>query len=193
MPPKDKTYWKEYYKENKDKQVEVSKKYYEENKEVIYEKKKIYNQRDYVKEKKRLIALEYSHKPEVIEARKEYRRQWRIKKLKEDPDFWKKEAAKNKTTQDKYYENNKEELLKKKKEYNKTDRAKDLKRIRDAEYSKNNRDKMNAYRNKWRAERKAKDVEAWRKESGSKFSITKSQKKYKNKPGMRKTLAIKSR
>jgi len=96
MPPKDKTYWKEYYKENREKQIEVSKKYYEENKEAIYEKKKIYNQRDYVKEKKRLIALEYSHRPEVIEARKEYRRQWRVKNLKMTQAFGKKRPLKTK-------------------------------------------------------------------------------------------------
>jgi len=193
MPPKDKTYWKEYYKENREKQIEVSKKYYEENKEAIYEKKKIYNQRDYVKEKKRLIALEYSHRPEVIEARKEYRRQWRVKKLKDDPGFWKKEAAKNKETQDKYYENNKDKILKQKKEYNKTEGAKDLKRVRDSEYSKNNRDKMNAYRNEWRAERRKKDSESWKKEKASDEIVKKALADYRNKPGMDAVLAKRAR
>ena len=115
-----------------------------------------------------------------------------------DKEVWQKYYFKNnkekyREASKKYYDKNKENILKKKKEYNATPNAKALKKVRDKTYHAGNRDRINAYRREWRAKRKEKDPDYWKKEVGSPASIKRARLKYKGKPGMLATLSKRAR
>jgi hypothetical protein len=71
-------------KRNKDKEKEYNKNWYDKNKEEILEKKKEYRQEN--KEKLSQYNLEYKSRPEVIQARKKYDREY-IKQRRQEPLF----------------------------------------------------------------------------------------------------------